>query len=478
MKSLLSIATLTLVFVILLACNKSHSKSNPDNNPTDTATVNVDFWLTRADQTVLFTKQSTALTFSTVSNTNSTITVDTTTTYQTMDGFGFALTGGSADVIHHMAAANEDTLLHELFSTDGNSIGISYLRISIGASDLDSAVFTFDDMPQGQTDTALANFSIAPDMTDLIPVLKKILTINPTIKILATPWTAPVWMKTNDNSVGGNFNHQYYDVYANYFVKYIEAMRAQGITIDAITPQNEPMNPGNNPSMLLSASEEADFIKNHLGPAFQQAGITAKIIIFDHNCGDPEYPLDILSDTAALKYIDGTAFHLYSGDISALTQIHNAAPQKNVYFTEQWVGAPSNFSGDFNWGIKNLVIGASNNWAKCVLQWNLASDPTYGPHTAGGCTSCMGAVTIGASVVRNTPYYTIAHAAKFVRPGSVRVASSVAAGLSNVAFVTPDGKKVLIVLNESGISQTFNISFKGKIVSPSLPPGGVGTFVW
>src|SRR5690348_515483 len=478
MKNKIKNGARIISLVILLSCTKNHSKSSTGGNPSDTTKTPVEFWLTTANHTVLFQKQNSSLLFSATSNNNNTIPVDTTKTFQTMDGFGFALTGGSADVINKMQPADEDALLHELFATDSNAIGISYLRISIGASDLDSSVFTFDDMPTGQTDTALTQFSIAHDLTNLVPVLKKILSINPSIKILGTPWTAPVWMKTNDNSVGGNFNHQYDDVYANYFVKYIQAMQAQGISIDAITPQNEPMFGGNNPSMLLSASEEADFIKNHLGPAFQEAGINTKIFIFDHNCGDPQYPLAILSDTAALKYIDGTAFHLYTGDISALTQIHNAAPQKNVYFTEQWVGAPSNFAADFNWGIKNLVIGASNNWAKVVLQWNLANDPSYGPHTAGGCTACLGAVTIGNTVVRNTAYYTIAHASKFVKPGSVRVASNVAAGLPNVAFITPDGKKVLIVLNESGVSQTFNISFKGKIVSPTLASGSVGTFIW
>lgn len=487
MRKRINICIQIIAFILSFSCTKTHSTTNPTPppNPVDTTKTNIPpaktdvaFWLTTPDQTSLFKKQNVSLLFSSAANNYPTITVDSTKTYQTMDGFGFALTGGSAYVINRMPPADEDALLHELFATDSNNIGISYLRVSIGASDLSTNVFTYDDIPTGQTDTSLTYFDITQETYDLIPVLKKILAINPTIKILATPWTAPVWMKTNNSSVGGNFNHQYYDVYANYFVKYIQEMKAQGITIDAITPQNEPMNPNNNPSMLLSASEEAEFIKDYLGPAFQSIGITTKIIIFDHNCGNPEYPLAVLADTSALKYINGSAFHLYGGDISALTQIHNAAPQKNVYFTEQWVGAPSNFSTDFDWGIKNLVIGASNNWAKCVLQWNLANDINYGPHTAGGCTTCLGAVTINSSVIRNTAYYTIAHASKFVRPGSVRVLSSAIPGLPNVAFVTPDGKKVLIVLNDSGSSQAFNIIFKGQLVSPTLAAGAVGTYVW
>jgi len=469
-------AILVLYYIAVFACNNGGSGGNGDT-PQAPAVTTVTSYVTSADHTLLLAKQP-ALIFGTGVAGDPTITVDTTQTFQQMDGFGFTLTGGSADVIHRLAPARQEALLHELFSTDGDGIGISFLRISIGASDLDSTAFTLDDMPSGQTDTTLAHFSIAPEEVALIPVLKQILAINPGIQILATPWTAPPWMKTNNSTVGGNLNHRYDDVYANYFVRFIQSMQAEGIVINAITPQNEPLNPGNNPSMVLPAAEEAGFIKNHLGPAFRQAGLSTRIIIFDHNCGDPSYPLSILADTAVLPYIDGTAFHLYSGDISALSQIHQAAPQKNVYFTEQWVGAPGNFSTDFDWGIQNLVIGASNNWARCVLQWNLANDPTYGPHTPGGCTSCLGAVTIGNVVIRNTAYYTIAQASRFVRPGSVRVASSVAAGLANVAFVTPDGKKVLIVLNNSGARQTFNISFRGKQVSASLTPGAAATYTW
>jgi len=221
-------------------------------------------------------------------------------------------------------------------------------------------------------------------------------------------------MKTNGSSIGGSLKTDCYDVYARYFVKYIQEMQAEGITIHAITPQNEPLHGGNNPSMLMTASEQANFIKNYLGPAFQNAGLTTKIVIYDHNCDRPDYPLDILNDPDARKYVDGSAFHLYAGDISALSQVHYAYPDKNVYFTEQWVGGPSNFAGDLQWHIKNLIIGATANWSKVVLEWNLASDPYYNPHTNGGCTSCEGALTIGATVIRNVSYYIIAHASKFV----------------------------------------------------------------
>ena len=229
----------------------------------------------------------------------------------------------------------------------------------------------------------------------------------------------------------------------------------------------------------MQASEQADFIKNHLGPAFRNAGLSTKIIVYDHNADRPDYPLAILNDPDAKQYVDGSAFHLYGGPISALTQVRNAHPDKAVYFTEQWVGGPGNFGNDLQWHIENLIIGATRNWSRNVLEWNLAADPNYRPFTNGGCSSCLGALTIGGNTVsRNVAYYIIAHASKFVRPGSVRIASNHAGALLNVAFKNPDGKKVLIVLNKANTAETFNIKFNEKIVTVTLDSGAVGTFVW
>jgi glucosylceramidase len=271
---------------------------------------------------------------------------------------------------------------------------------------------------------------------------------------------------------------QYYNVYAQYFVRYIKAMAAEGIPVDAITIQNEPLNPNNNPSLHMLANEQRDFIKNNLGPAFQTSGIITKIILYDHNCDHPEYATSILSDPAAAKYIDGSAFHLYGGDISALSQVHASYPDKHVYFTEQWVGGPSNFAGDLQWHIQNVVVGSCRNWSRNVLEWNLASDPAYNPHTDGGCSQCEGAVTLNGSIKRNVSYYIIAHASKFVPAGSVRIASSLPSNLPNVAFKTPDGRKVLIVLNNSTSVKSFNIGFNGRIAATMLNGGAVATYVW
>jgi glucosylceramidase len=395
-----------------------------------------------------------------------------------MDGFGFALTGGSAMLINQLITSDKEALLKELFTNDSTFIGINYLRVSIGASDLDDKVFSYDDMPANQTDPGLTNFSIDPDAQHLIPILKAVVALKPGIKILGSPWSAPAWMKTNQSPKGGSLKPEYYAVYANYLVKYIKAMDVRGIKIDAITPQNEPLNPYNNPSMTMSATEQTDFVKNHLGPAFLAAGISTKIIVWDHNCDVPSYPIAILNDPDARKFVDGSAFHLYAGDISALSQVHNAYPEKNLYFTEQWVGGPGNFAGDLKWHVKNLIIGATRNWSRNVIEWNLASDPNYYPHTVGGCSTCMGALTIGTSVNRNVSYYIIAHASKFVPTGSVRIASNNAGTLANVAFKTTAGKKVLIVLNESTTSQKFNIQFNEMITTAELSGGAVGTYIW
>ena len=407
------------------------------------------------------------------------IRIDTRQRFQTIAGFGYTLTGGSAALLHQMGAGERAALLQEFFGKNANSIGVSYLRLSIGASDLDAAVFSYDDLPAGQTDPELRHFNLSKDTLHLLPVLQEILAINPGIKIMGSPWSAPVWMKTNGSSMGGSLKPEFYAAYARYFVKYIQAMQALGISIDAITPQNEPQHDGNNPSLVMSSLQQADFIKNHLGPAFRAANIATKIVIWDHNCDHPEYPLAILADPAARSFVAGSAFHLYGGDVSALTQVHDAYPDKALYFTEQWTGSTSQFDGDLNWHMKHVIIGTMRNWSRTALEWNLANDPDFGPHTPGGCSQCRGAVTIdGSKATKNVSFYIIAQASKFIPPGSVRVGSNVAAQLPNVAFRTPAGKTVLIALNESAQNAFFQVHAGKKWIRASLPAGTVGTFVW
>lgn len=470
---------LSIAVVAMLLCF-SHSSAIAQTKAAKSnasSSDKLEYWLTTASQSSLLQKQDTALVFGKMANSNSTIEVDEKQRFQSVDGFGYTLTGGSATLINKLDATKKAALLDELFGNGPASIGVSYLRISIAASDLSASIFSYDDLLAGEADPNLSKFSLSQDTVDLVPILKKILAINPRIKILGSPWSPPVWMKDNNKSKGGGLLPKYYTAYANYFVKYIQAMKVHGIAIDAITLQNEPQHGGNNPSMVMSAKEQAAFVKV-LGPAFKKANIRTKIIVWDHNCNHPEYPIEVLNDADAKRFVDGSAFHLYEGEIGALSKVKKAHPGKNLYFTEQWTGSNGSFDGDFMWHMKNVVIGSMNNWAKTALEWNLANDPAFGPHTPGGCTECKGALTIGSDITRNVAYFIIAQASKFVPAGSVRIASSSAAGLTSVAFITPQHKKVLLVLNEGNSTANFNIKYNNKWVAASLPAASAGSFIW
>lgn len=482
-----SIKVFFLITAVLAQVKCSSSSDPVENPPVDPPVVNppvvvtndVDFWLTKGNQSVLLAKQSGTLGFGTTANGYANIEVNAAQKYQTIDGFGYTLTGGSVDVINQLNAAKRTALLQELFGSGENSIGVSYIRISIGASDLNATPFTYNDLVAGETDLNLEKFSLEKDK-NLIAMLKEIVAINPKILILATPWSAPIWMKDVASFKGGKLKTEYYDVYAKYFVKYIQQMKTEGITIDAVTPQNEPLHDGNNPSMYMSATDQGSFIKSSLGPALKAANLNVKIIAYDHNCDNPNYPKAILADADAFPFVDGSAFHLYAGDISALTNVYNSYPTKNVYFTEQWTSSEGSFDGDLKWHLRNVIIGSMRNYSKNALEWNVANNQNFGPHTDGGCTMCKGAITITSadSFQRNVAYYIIAHASKFVPMGSTRIESNSGGSLQNVAFITPSGSKVLIVENDGSATETFNIKFNGKWVTTSLEGGSVGTYTW
>ncbi|WES98577.1 glycoside hydrolase family 30 beta sandwich domain-containing protein [Chryseobacterium arthrosphaerae] len=438
----------------------------------------VQYWLTKGDESVKLQPQK-PVRFVAASNNFQNIEIDASQKFQYIDGFGYTLTGGSVEVINRLSPSRRNALLHELFGTGRNSVSISYLRLSIGASDLDGEVFSYNDLPEGQTDPSLSKFSLEKDKA-LIAMVKEILKINPNIKIIAAPWSPPVWMKDNGKSKGGSLKPEFYATYASYFVKYIQEMKREGISIDAVTPQNEPLHPGNNPSLYMPSEKQGEFIKNHLGPAFKASHIKTKIVVYDHNCNKPEYAVDILKDPEAYPYIDGSAFHLYEGDISALSTVHNAFPDKNLYFTEQWTGSKGTFGEDLNWHVKNVIIGSMRNWSKTALEWNLANDPQYGPHTDGGCTECKGAITVSdrEHFTRNVSYYIIAHASKFVPAGSQRIASTQTEHLSSAAFMTQSGKIILIVQNDHQADENFNIKFAGKTAAVVIPGRSAATYIF
>lgn len=446
--------------------------------------ASVQTWLTTPDRTSLLAEQHGKVKFADAHPGDPVITVDDTHTLQPIDGFGGALTDGSAQLMMGMVSYERKALLQEMFGHGKHDIGISYIRVSIGASDMSDHVYTLDDMPAGETDPDLKHFSLDENEKYLIPVLKEILKIRPDIKILASPWTAPSWMKTNDAPKGGSLKPEAYDVYAKYLVLYLQGMARQGVPIDAITMQNEPRNPKNTPSLVMTAPEQAAFLTKSFGPALRRAGLHTKLVIYDHNCDMPEYPLTVLADTQARQYVDGTGFHLYEGETSAMTKVHDAYPDKNVYFTEQLItDHPGATQLAIAKPVARVMIGATRNWSRNVLLWNLAADSHFGPHTGnGGCPVCEGAVTIeGNNVTRNLSYYTIAQASKFIPAGSVRVGSEASAApetLASVAFRTPKGELVLLVANTAAAPQKFAIGYGGKYAEVNIPAGAAATYVW
>lgn len=431
-------------------------------------------FITSGDQTRLLQQQGT-VSFGTNSGTNpSTVTVNAGTTYQTMDGFGYTLTEGSAEVISGMAATQQNQLLNDLYNPN-TGLNASVIRISIAASDLSNSSYSYNET---SGDTNMNNFSLnGPDLTYLIPIIKKIQLINPNIKILATPWSAPRWMKTNGSWIGGSLQTQYYAAYAKYFVKYIAAMQAQGIPIWGITPQNEPENPHNEPSMLMNSTEQKNFINQQLGPQLAAAGYGGvKIIAFDHNCDNTAYPIDVLNNSS---YVDGAAFHLYLGNISAMSTVRNST-NKNVYFTEQYTGSGGSFGGDFGWHMQNVVIGSTNNWSKTVLEWNAANNSSLGPRTPGGCNTCLGAITVNnsTSYTKNVAYYIIGQISKYVKPGAVRIGSSSTNGsILSVGFKNPDGSTALVIYNSGG-SNTIKVVSGSSAFNYTVPGSSAVTFTW
>lgn len=458
----------------------------PLGSPNSIAPRSVHAWVTTGDQSKLLQRQPTINATPGTATTPGmpTITVDESKSYQRMLGFGAAMTDASAYLIQQkMSAHDREALLQDLFGRS-NGIGLSFIRVPMGASDFSLRHYSYDDMTGAETDSALARFSIDADRADKLPLLRRALAINPELKVMASPWSPPGWMKTTNSLITGTLLPRFYDSYADYFVKFIRAYEAEGVPVHAISLQNEPnFEPADYPGMKLEARARADVIGNHMGPLFARAGIKTLIWDWDHNWDLPQQPLDVLSDPTAQKYIQGVAWHCYGGDVSAQGAVHDAHPDKDTYFTECSGGEWSpKFEENLKWTVNTLIIGATRNWARGVLLWNLALDEKFGPHL-GGCGNCRGVVTISSTTggyTRNVEYYALAHASKFVRPGAHRIASeSSDSSLSSVAFSNADdGSKVLIVLNLAARTQTFAVRARSSVFSYALPSTSVVTFVW
>ncbi|WP_350279983.1 glycoside hydrolase family 30 beta sandwich domain-containing protein [Kribbella sp. HUAS MG21] len=465
-------------------------------------------WVTTPDRAELLHERS-PVRFRDGASDRTTITVDPRTTYQTMDGFGASITDSSAAVLHRLSPADREQTLRKLFDPQ-QGIGVSFLRQPVGSSDFTAATehYTYDDVPAGQTDFGLRHFSIARDEPQVLPLLRRAKQLNPQLKVMATPWSPPAWMKTGDSLVGGRLKDdpKVYDAYARYLVKFVEAYTRAGVPIDFLSIQNEPQNrkPSAYPGTDLPVRQAAAVI-TALGPLLRKASPRTKILGYDHNWTthpgdvastppgeDPEadYPYKLLQSQAA-KWIAGTAYHCYSGDPSKQTDLQKAFPSKGIWFTE-CSGShgpndtpPQIFRGTLTWHARTLMTGTTRNWAKSVVNWNIALDSTGGPHL-GGCDTCTGLVTLqpDGTVTTDAEYYTIGHLAKFVKPGAVRIGSTSYGTtgwngqLMSAAFRNPDGTTALVVHNENDDPRTFAVAVGDRSFEYELPGGAVATYTW
>jgi len=453
----------------------------------------VDVYVTMANKSMLFT--SIPLAFSTKPNmaVETTITMKPAITFQEIEGFGAAITGSTCYNLLKMNVENRTKLLKETFDPV-TGMGYSYIRISIGCSDFSMDEYTCCDAP------GIENFAIhALDKRDLFPILKEILAINPNVKILASPWTSPRWMKVNNltdlqpyNSwTSGQLNPLFYQDYATYFVRFVQEMKKEGFDINSITIQNEPLNRRNSASLYMSWQEQAAFVKNALGPKFAEAGLTTKIIVFDHNYNYDNiadqigYPVKMYADPDVAKYVDGAAFHAYGGDKSEMLNVHNAYPSKNLYFTEMSIGTWNySFDGDLMWSMRELGIGTLNNFNKSVIVWNFMLDEKGAPNRPGGCTTCYGAVDINtkdyATLDRKSHFYVIGHLSKTISPGAVRIGTSgfQTSGLYYTAVLNEDGTYGVVLQNDTDKSIKITLADEIHSFVYTIPAKSIASCRW
>ena len=412
-----------------------------------------------------------------------TIEVDETHTYQTMDGFGAAMTDSSAWLLEdQLTSAQREEAMRQLFDPQ-RGIGVSFVRVPLGASDLARNHYSYDDMPPGQADPGLAHFSIEHDRAYILPALKNALNLNPEISIMVTPWSPPGWMKTKDSMIGGQLLPNDYADFAQYLVKSVSAYEHAGIPVKYLSVQNEPLYETQDyPGTLMLADQQRDLIGKFVGPALRAASIKTEILAYDHNWDHPEYPEEILADPTASQYVAGSAFHCYGGDVSAQGSVHNHYPDKGIWMTECSGGTWQ--KGNVLAITEKLVIESTRQWAKSVVLWGLALDEKNGPNS-GGCATCRAFVTVNRTTEPHTltytqDYYAIGHASRFVPAGAVRIDSSEPSGdvLETVAFRNRDDAIVLVVLNNADTETPFSVRWHGRSFHTGLAPGSVATFQW
>lgn len=493
--------TITLgVAALLMGCNAPVEKPGNGKPIDNDTTAKVETYITTADGTMRFSVVAREYAEGLNMSPEKTLTFNPQKRYQQFDGFGAAITGATAFNLMQMPEDRRQQLLVETFSVE-EGMGYSYVRVPIGGSDFNSRS-NYDYTCCDQE--GIENFALQSDEVDyIIPVLKQILAINPDLKVMGTPWSCPIWMKVDDINtkapysgqnkwVGGYLNPDYYNDYATYFVKWIKAFEAEGIQITSVTPQNEPLNWGNSMSLYMPWDQERDFVKTALGPTFKREGIDTKIICFDHNYNydnkedQKQYPLKIYADSEASQYIDGAAYHSYGGSPTELDVIHNAAPEKNLYFTEQSIGTWNyqSFGQSLMSEMKNTCIGTVTRWCKAVIVWNFLLDDQGGPHGGpGACSTCYGAVDVSSkdytTLTKRSHFYAIGHLSKAFKTGSTRIATSgyLPTGVSAVAAENPDGTYGLVLFNENEQGVTFNVEYGDKFFEITLPAQSITSCV-
>ncbi|MGH8157509.1 MAG: glycoside hydrolase family 30 protein [Rhodanobacter sp.] len=443
----------------------------------------VQLWLSTQDRRLRLAQQP-DIEMSADAASPSDVVIDIHKTYQSIVGFGAALTDSSAWLIQNkLSELQRSALLSEMFGPPPG-LNLNMARLTIGASDFSLQQYTLDDVPFGDVDPPLLHFNVASNLHDVIPTVREALAVNPQLQIIATPWSAPAWMKTSENLIGGELLEQYESTYAQYLVKYVDTYRSYGIPIFALTLQNEPgFVPVTYPGTEMPATVRARIIAQYLGPALASRKPRTLILGWDHNWDEPEQPLSVLADPDAARYIDGIAWHCYRGGPGAQTQVHHAFPSKDTYITEcsggDWAYGDT---GELLWFARDLLLAGLRNWARGVVYWNLALDEHYGPHL-GGCGSCKGLVTIDSgtgAVSRNDEYYAFAHFSRFVLPGAVRVRSTATGnGIDNVAFQNASGGSiVLVMVNSNADARRVSVMQDKNAFQYTLPPHSVATFVW
>ena len=412
------------------------------------------------------------------------IAVDPRERHQSIVGFGASITDASAWLIQNkLTPAQRDALLKELYGREQGGLGFSFTRVTIGASDFSLDHYSLDETPDGAADPTLARFSLKRPEEFVFPTVRAALKINPNLKVMHSPWSAPAWMKTTGSLVKGQLKPDAYPVYAEFFARYIQEARKLGVPADYLSIQNEPdFEPDNYPGMRWLAKDRARFFGENLAPVFKRERITTKVLDWDHNWDQPQQPMTVLADPKAKAFVAGVAWHCYAGDVSAQTPVMAAHPDKEVFLTECSGGefAPK-FDDSFSWMVENLIIGSTRGGSRGVLMWNLALDEAYGPHK-GGCGDCRPVVTIDSrtgAITRTQEYYAFGQASRFVKPGAVRIGSPAKVGdLRTVAFQNRDGGRVLLVLNTGKAAADFAIVEGGRRFKASIPARAATTFTW